>query len=425
MNLKHQLTGFLFLVAASAFCQELQTAGPDKAGFSSGRLELIDGMIENYVEHKKVAGAVALIARDGKIVYHKGIGYSDIKEKKKMQPNTIFRIASQTKAITSVAVMMLYEEGKLLLDDPVSRYISEFKEAGVLDKFNAADSTYTTVPAEREVTIRHLLTHTSGISYAVIGSKEGKAIYAKAGVPAGFVAGPLKLADKIKILGGLPLMHQPGERFTYGLNTDVLGYVVEVVSGMSLDRFFHERIFEPLQMNDTYFYLPKDKQDRLAEVYVENEAGETVEAPQVSHGEINKDYPLLGSTYFSGGAGLSSTARDYSVFLQMLLNGGEYNGKRLLSPDTVRLMTVNQIGEKSLNHGNKFGLGFEVVTEEGSAAFPWHKGSFSWGGYFGSHYWADPVSGVVAVILTQETPNSEWGEISAKFKNMVYSALVE
>lgn len=425
MNLKYQFAGFLLLMGISVFPQELKTANPDDAGFSAERLNAIDGVIENYVKNNKVAGAVALIARNGKIVYHKGIGYSDIKEKRKMQPNTIFRIASQTKAITSVAVMMLYEEGKLLLDDPVSKYIPEFKDAGVLDEFNPADSTYTTVPAEREVTIRDLLTHTSGISYAVIGAKEANAIYAKAGVPAGFVAEPVKLADKMKILGGLPLMHQPGERFTYGLNTDVLGYVVEVVSGKSLDRFFRERIFGPLQMNDTYFYLPKDKQDRLAEVYVENEAGKTVEAPQVSHGEIDKDYPLLGSTYFSGGAGLSSTARDYSVFLQMLLSGGEYNGKRLLSPNTVRLMTTNQIGEKSLYHNNKFGLGFEVVSEEGSSVFPWHKGSFSWGGYFGSHYWADPESGIVAVILTQETPNSEWNEISGKFKNMVYSALME
>ncbi|MGS2737982.1 serine hydrolase domain-containing protein [Sinomicrobium sp. M5D2P17] len=422
MKLKYTLCSLLLTAGTSIFSQELHTANPDEAGFSGERLEGIDKMIDGYVSDKKIAGAVALIAHDGKIVYHKGIGYADIAEKKKMEPNTIFRIASQTKAITSVAIMMLFEEGKLLLDDPVSLYIPEFKDPTVLDTFNPADSTYSTIPATREVTIRDLLTHTSGIGYAVIGSKETNAIYAKAGIPAGFVAAPVRLGDKIKTLGKLPLIHQPGEKFTYGLNTDVLGYVVEVVSGLSLDRFFHKRIFEPIGMNDTYFYLPRDKQNRLAEVYSENEAGETVEAPQVSHGGIDKDYPVLGSTYFSGGAGLSSTASDYAAFLQMLLNGGEYDGKRLLSPDTVRLMTVNQIGEINLHYGNKFGLGFEVVGTRGSAALPWHEGSFSWGGYFGSHYWVDPESGIVAVILTQEIPNKEWGDISTKFKNMVYAA---
>ena len=422
MKLNYILCGLLLAAGTPIFSQELHTADPGEAGFSEERLSRIDKMLDGYVSDRKIAGAVALIAHDGNIVYHKGIGYADIAEKRKMQPNTIFRIASQTKAITSVAVMMLYEEGKLLLDDPVSRYIPEFKNPKVLDTFNPADSTYSAVPAKREVTIRDLLTHTSGIGYAVIGSKETNAIYAKAGIPAGFVAAPVKLGDKIKALGKLPLMHEPGEKFTYGLNTDVLGYIVEVVSGVSLDRFFHKRIFEPLQMNDTYFYLPEGKQDRLAEVYSENEGGETVPAPQVSHGGIDKDYPLLGSTYFSGGAGLSSTASDYTAFLQMLLNGGEYNGKHLLSPDTVRLMTVNQIGEINLNHGNKFGLGFEVVGKRGSAVLPWHEGSFSWGGYFGSHYWVDPASGIVAIILTQEVPNKEWGDISAKFKNMVYAA---
>ncbi|SFW70281.1 CubicO group peptidase, beta-lactamase class C family [Sinomicrobium oceani] len=422
MKVKYLFYSLISVVLTPVYAQKLQVSDPAQAGFSRERLDKIDDMLQEYVSAKKIAGAVALIAHDGKIVYHKGTGYADIREKRNMAPNTIFRIASQTKAITSTAVMMLFEEGKLLLDDPVSLYIPEFKDQGVLDEFKPADSTYTTVPARRAVTIRDLLTHTSGIGYAVIGSKEANAIYARAGIPAGFVAEPLKLGDKMKILAKLPLTHQPGEKFTYGLNTDVLGYVVEVVSGISLDDFFRQRIFQPLQMNDTYFYLPRDKQARLAEVYVENQAGETVEAPQVSHGGIDKDYPLKGSTYFSGGAGLSSTAADYAAFLQMLLNGGIYNGKRLLSPDTIRLMTVNQIGELGLGYGNTFGLGFEIVGKGGSAALPWHEGSFSWGGYFGSHYWVDPASGIVAVILTQEVPNREWGDISAKFKNMVYAA---
>src|SRR3546814_277931 len=282
--------------------------------------------------------------------------------------------------------MMLMEEGKFLLDDPVSRYIPEFSQVRVMKKFNEEDSTCTTVPAKREVTVRDLLTHTSGIGYAVIGSREANAIYAKAGIPVGFEARPLKLADKMKILAGLPLMHQPGERFTYGLNTDMLGYLVEVVSGKSLAEFFRERIFEPLGMKDTWFYLPEEKAGRLADVYIEDASGKSVPMPRTGPAGYDRDYPLTGSTYYSGGAGLVSTAWDYAVFMQMLLNGGVYNGHRLLSPNTVRLMTSNQIGDLSLGP-NKFGLGFEVVTRKGASNAPWHEGSFSWGGYFGSNYW--------------------------------------
>lgn len=406
----------ILLFSEVAFSQELQPGNPGEAGFSAERLEHIDEMLQGYISEGKIAGAVALIARNGKIVYHKGLGYDK---------NAIFRIASQSKAVTSVAVMMLYEEGKLLLDDPVSVYIPEFKDPQVLDDFNPADSSYTTVAAKREVTVRDLLTHTSGLDYPVIGSKEAKAIYAKAGIPVGFEEKPFKLGDKMKILAGLPLMHQPGEKFTYGLNTDMLGYLVEVISGQSLAGFFRERIFEPLGMEDTYFYLPGDKQERLAEVYTEGKEGRTVDMPQVGYQGINKDYPVLGSTYYSGGAGLVSTAHDYTLFLQMLLNGGEYGGERLLSPHTIRLITTNQIGDLSIWGPDKFGLGFQVTTRQGAAAFPWHKGSFSWGGYYGSHYWADPGSNLTAIILTQEIPNTEWPAISAKFKNMVYSALME
>src|SRR5690606_33940078 len=200
--------------------------------------------------------------KDGKIVYHKAIGYNDLDKKTPLKRDAIFRIASQTKAITSVAVMMLYEEGKFLLKDPISKYIPEFAKPRVLDKFNAEDTTYTTVPTKREITIHDLLTHTSGIGYAQIGSKEANAIYAKNGIVGGIGVGQILLADKIKKLGTLPLFHQPGEQWTYGLNTDVLGYLVEVASGMSLDEFFRKKIFEPLGMKDTYFYLPREKYNR-------------------------------------------------------------------------------------------------------------------------------------------------------------------
>ncbi|MEI8224722.1 MAG: serine hydrolase, partial [Bacteroidota bacterium] len=333
-----------------------------------------------------------------------------------MQRDNIFRIASQTKAITSIAVMMLFEEGEFLLDDPISKYIPEFANPRVLDQFNEKDTTYTTVPANREITIRDLLTHTSGIDYAGIGSKNMRAIYAKSDIPGGFGNDKIVLGDKIKALGKLPLVHQPGERFTYGLNADVLGYFVEVLSGESLDHYFQKHIFEPLGMNDTYFYLPSSKFDRLVKVITEDKNRHLVNAPGES---VN--YPLIEGTYYSGGAGLSSTVKDYAIFLQMLLNNGEYNGIRLLSRRTVELMTTNQIG--NLNVGkDKFGLGFQITTANGQAKLGMSEGSFSWGGYFATTYWADPKEHLVCLLFMQQSPLRH-SEIQDKFKAMVYQAL--
>jgi CubicO group peptidase (beta-lactamase class C family) len=333
-----------------------------------------------------------------------------------MHRDDIFRIASQTKAITSVAVMMLFEEGKLLLDDPISKYIPEFANPRVIDKFNEKDTTYTTIKANREITIRDLLTHTSGIDYAGIGSAHMNAIYAKSGIPTGFVSEKIILGDKIRKLGKLPLVHQPGEKFTYGLNVDVLGYLVEILSGESLDKYFHSHIFEPLGMNDTYFYLPASKNDRLVKVSAEDKNHQLVNAP-----EAFVNYPLVQGTYYSGGAGLSSTIKDYATFLQMLLNKGEYNGKRLLSRRTVELMTTNQIGDLNLG-SDKFGLGFEITTAQGQAKLGISEGSFSWGGYFATTYWADPKERLVCLLFMQQSPLSH-SEISEKFKAMVYQAL--
>jgi CubicO group peptidase (beta-lactamase class C family) len=319
--------------------------------------------------------------------------------------------------------MMLYEEGKFLLDDAVSKYIPEFTKQQVLDKFNEADSSYTTVPAKSEVTIRQLLTHTSGIAYAQIGSKEANAIFAKTTITAGIgVAKGKMLADDMKKLGKMPLMHQPGEKFTYGLNTDVLGYLVEVVSGMPLDKFFRTRIFEPLGMSDTWFYLPQSKQNRLVTLYEETD-GKLVKAKPVTeqNGVFLIDYPKTEGTYFSGGAGLSSTALDYGIFLQMLLNGGEYNGKRFLSRNTVRMMTMNQIGD--INRGaNKFGLGFGITTEKGSSILPTPEGVFEWGGAFATTYWADPKENLIGIIYRQLWKTTH-GEAANKFKVLVYQAL--
>jgi len=412
---------FLQLTAAA----QLSPFVPGKAevnGFSEERLQRIDNVIRDYVQKNWIGGATALIAHKGTIVYNSAFGFSNTRDHIPLKTDAIFRIASQTKAITSVAVMMLFEEGKFLLDDPIARFIPSFANPKVLDQFNAADSSYTTVPAKRGITIRDLLTHTSGLDYAQIGSPNMKAIYAKAGIPAGFVIHPQKLADAMDKLGTLPLVHQPGERFTYGLNTDVLGRLVEVVSGMSLDEFFRKRIFEPLNMKDTYFHLPDAKRPRLVSVYTEDRVTKALMPwTDTTFRGITVDYPVNNNGYYSGGAGLVSTTADYAAFLQMIVNKGVFNGKRLLSRHTVDIMTQNQIGDIPFGN-NKFGLGFEITTEKGFLKLGQSAGSFAWGGFFGTSYWGDPKEEIVALLFVQQWPFSH-GEIGDKFKALVYQAL--
>lgn len=414
---------FLFLWHP-VLAQQFKKTPPEQAGFSQERLQKLTEMLHSYTDDHKVAGTVALVARNGKIVYHEAAGYRDVKAKVPLQKDDIYRIASQTKSVTCAAVMMLYEEGKFLLDDPVSEYLPEFRNPEVLKSFNEEDSSYTTEPASREVTIHDLLTHTSGISYPVIGLKEARAIYAKAGISMGFEPRLVKLADKMKILGSLPLMHQPGEAYTYGLSIDVLGYLIEVISGKSFNDFLNERLFNPLGMKDTYFYVPADKQSRMAKVYTRIE-GEIAENTSNDSLGINTIYPFTkNGTYYSGGAGLSSTAYDYAIFLQMLLNGGEYNGKRFLSPYTIRLMTINQIGDIPVWGSNRIGFGFEVITEQSSTLLPWNEGMYAFGGFWGSNFWVDPEADIVALIWSQDS-NAHWIDMQNKFKVMVYAALEE
>jgi CubicO group peptidase (beta-lactamase class C family) len=408
----------LFVFNSCSDNGRLREALPESVSVSSERLNRIDTMLLQSIENKWIAGAVGFIARDGKIIYNRSFGVSDLESKLPMQTDNIFRIASQTKAITSIGLMMLFEEGKFLLDDPISKYIPEFAHPQVLDQFNKEDTTYTTVPARREITIRDLLTHTSGIDYSGIGSPVMGAVYAKGGVAGGFGNDKVLIGDDIKALGKLPLVHQPGERFTYGLNVDVIGYLIEILSGEKLDQFFKQHIFEPLGMKDTWFYLPEEKYGRLVKVNTEDADRHVSSMPQ---GSVN--YPLLKGTYFAGGAGLSSTTKDYAIFLQMLLNKGEYNGKKLLSRRTVELITCNQIGDINLG-ANKFGLGFEITTERGQAEFGMSEGSFAWGGYFGTKYWADPKEKLICLLFMQQSPLSR-GEIENKFKVLVYQALTD
>jgi CubicO group peptidase (beta-lactamase class C family) len=390
--------------------------------FDASRLKRADEVIQSWVDKGWMNGGVGLILRDGKIEYYKAFGYSNMETKTAMKKDDIFRIASQTKAITSTAVLMLYEEGKFLLDEPISKFIPEFSNPKVLATFNELDSSYTTIPASREITIRDLLTHTSGIGYAQIGSKTANSIYAKNGVVGGIGVKGIKLADNIKRLGRLPLFHNPGEKFTYGLNTDVLGYLVEVVSGMTLDQFFRKRIFEPLGMKDTYFYLPENKKERLVMLYSQKEGKLYPMAEQYTlNGTFYRDFPKMDLEMYSGGGGLSSTIMDYAIFLQMILNGGEYNGVKLLSRNTVRMMTMNQIG--NIDNGiNKFGLGFGITTERGSAKLPTNEGTFDWGGMFASTYWVDPTEKLVGLFFRNVYPTQN-GDINERFKVLTYQAL--
>ncbi len=422
----HRYLTFLFLLIVAACgaptenkSNVLSEGTPESGGFSSSRLARLDSSMNDWVSKKWLNGSVVFIARNGKIVFHKSAGFNDLDTKAPLDKNGIFRIASQTKAITSVAVMMLWEEGKFSLEDPVSKFIPSFANEKVLDKFNPKDTTYTTVPAKRQVTIRDLLTHTSGIGYATIGTPEANAIYAKNKLTAGLDVKDDKLADAMSRLGSLPLMFQPGEKWMYGLNIDLLGDLVEIWSGMTLEDFFAKRLFQPLGMKDTFFNVPQEKTGRLVNFFIEDSTG--IKKEDKAFGQLDMSYPLKKKEYFSGGGGLSSTIYDYGVFLQMLLNNGEYNGVRILARNTVRMMTMNQIGELNVDE-NKFGLGFAIITENGSRLGPSQAGTYSWGGAFSTSYWVDPKENMVVLIYRQM-----WGENISEtdkaFKPLVYQAI--
>lgn len=399
-------------------------------GFDTQRLSRIDSLITNEIKAQHIPGATALIIRNGEVIYNKAFGYADVAARQPMQTNSIFRIASQTKAITSVAIMMLWEEGKFLLDDPVSQYIPAFKNPRVLASFQAKDSSYTSRPASREITVRDLLRHTSGLAYAAVFSDPAmQAVYAKAGVPSGIgtLGGTVK--EKMEVLATLPLQHDPGAAFTYGLNTDLLGYLVEIWSGQSLDTFLHQRIFAPLEMTDTYFHLPKAKQHRLVSLYESN--GNHLE--KVTHPiyeGVDPLFPNKQGTYLSGGAGLSSTIGDYAKFLTFYLNKGVYHNKRLLSRKTVELMLTNQLADgvptsplPAQPEQFKFGLsGFALETPQNDYLLPFSQGAFGWGGAFNTHGWADPAEKLIGLLFTQEYLSPYW-RIGESFKVITYQAI--
>jgi CubicO group peptidase (beta-lactamase class C family) len=413
-------TLLIYLFSTAIFAQKPQkfsTGLPvELAGFSAERLARIDDLLAKKISEKRIPGATVFVARHGQVVVNKAFGMNDIEANKPLKNDDIFRIMSMSKALTTTAVMMLYEEGKFTLDDPIAKFIPAFKNPQILDYINPKDSTAITHPAKKEITIRHLLSHTAGIPYE-------NELHYKHKIPFFYSSKNEKLSETIPRLAALPKLHEPGEKFTYGLNTDILGYFVEVVSGMPFDQFLKKRIFEPLGMNDTAFYVEDAKKDRLVKVYEEigTEPGITPKPKSVW-----TDYPISGAkTYFSGGAGLTSTVQDYAKFCQMMLNGGSFNNKKLLSRKTIELMTMNQIGDLEVwDRKNKFGLGFEIYTPAGHAKLPSSEGAFEWGGMYYTHYTIDPKEDLIFCIFFQVFPTKGWG-IEKQVQQLIYQALVD
>ena len=407
----------LALLAAAPVLLSAQTA----PRFAPTRLARIDRFMQQYLDSGQIGGAVGLVLEDGRVVYQHAVGWLDKEAGRRMTPDALFRIASQSKALTTVAILSLVEEGVLAVGDPVSRYIPAFAHTTVETK---SDTGLVAKPAARPITIRDLLTHTAGISYGT--DAPIAPLYAAKGL--GPAAGwGWYTADKdepicttIERLATLPFVAQPGERWVYGYNTDILGCVAERASGMPLDELIRTRITGPLKMNDTYFFVPRGASGRLATVYLSDSTNHAQRAPDGPRGQGNYvDGPRKS---FSGGAGLISTAADYARLLEMLRNGGALGGVRILAPHTVDLMTHNQVGLRFDSTGaHGFGFGFETTERYGASGMA-SVGTFSWGGAYGSGYSVDPVEHLVIVFMINQLPNHT--DIAAKFPTLVYQALV-
>lgn len=388
-------------------------------GFAVDRLARIDTMLAEVVRREEIGGLVALVLRDDAVVYERAAGWRDREQRVPMTTDAIFRIASQTKALTSAAVLMLMEEGRLALGMPASRFMPTFARTTVAQR---TDTGVALVPARRPITIKDLLTHTAGISYgtdAIVADRyRAKGLGPAAGFGWYTADKTVPVCVSMDTLGTLPFVAHPGERFVYGYNTDVLGCIVERASGRPLDEFIRTRITGPLGMNDTHFFLPTRDRARLVTVY-RSDSGRTARAEDGARGQGHYvDGPRVS---FAGGAGLVSTARDYARFLQMIAHRGEWAGRRFLSPHTVGLMTSHQIGGL-YGPGLGFGLGFETVEQYGASNLA-SQGTFGWGGAYGSNYKVDPAEGLVIVVMMNQLPNSS--DVVTRLQTMVYAALVD
>ena len=414
-------TAVLLLGLCIDLTAQLATSTPESVGMSSDRLNRLTSAFQGFVSDGALPGAVVLVSRKGAIPYFEAFGERDMEEDKVMNKNTIFRIASQTKAIVSVGIMILQEEGKLLISDPVGDHIPEFKETTVAMPLDTGG--YEVVPADRQITIRDLLTHTAGIGY---GGGPAAVEWQKAGIQGWYFAHRNEpILETVKKMASLPQEAQPGERFVYGYNTDILGAIIEVVSGASLEDFLQHNILDPLSMTDTHFYLPAEKIDRLAKVYSSSDDG--LQLAPAPGGMVGQGAYVEGPRMsFSGGAGYLSTASDYAKFLQMTLNGGELNGHRILSPKSIELMTVDHLGDIEFPwiNGTGFGLGFSVTEDLGERGALGSNGEYAWGGAYHSVYWVDPQEELIVVYFTQLIPAGNILD-HQKLRALVYQAIVE
>jgi CubicO group peptidase (beta-lactamase class C family) len=416
-------------VALSAFAQGLPRADqPEAVGFSTERLNRLTATIQKDIDKGAIPGAVILIARKGKVAYFEALGFQDREKRVVMKTDAIFRLASMTKPFTSVAIMMLVEEGKIQLDDPISAYLPEFKNVQVgVEKVNSTSGQpeLSLEAAQRQITIQDLLRHTSGITYGQFGKSLVKQMYNDAQV----YDRSLTLEEFVSKLAKLPLTYQPGTTWDYGLSTDVLGRIIEVVSGETFDQFISEHISKPLGLTDSGFYVPEENVDRIAEPQIDAASGKRPPVPDVTK----------KPTFLSGGGGMVSTATDYARFSQMLLNGGELNGVRILSPSIVALMTsdhlppavgfdpfvVQNFGVMAPmpERGRGFGLGFAVRTYPGRSSLPGSPGLFYWGGLWGTVFWVDPKEELLAVWMVQ-VPAAQGGHYRSLIRTLVYQALL-
>lgn len=421
MPVKKYLIPILFSLSLPASAETpasgLPMADPESVGMSSQRLERIDDFMQRYIDADMVAGTVTLVARKGKVVHFQAQGMKDVERGQEMTTDTIFRMASMTKPIASVALMMLYEEGWFQLDDPIADWLPEF--SNMMIEVENADGSTRLEPAQTPINFTHILTHTAGLMNSYRGDI---ARYSQVSQ----VQGDEDLASWTERLATLPLRYEPGTRWEYSAATSVVGRLVEVISDQDLDTFLRERIFEPLQMHDTHFYLPPEKVDRFATLYGPNpEDDNRMMLTEV--GDANSRYVAEPTTFFSGAGGLVSTAHDYIRFQQMMLNGGELDGVRLLGPKTVELIFANHTGDLPLwlsGPGMGFGLGYSVVLDRAVAHTSDTEGSVSWGGAFGTLFWIDPAEELVAIVLTQIRPYSHI-RIREGFHNVVNQAIVD
>ena len=410
----------LTLISMPLFAAELEFADPESVGFSSERLGKINEFVRRDIDEGRLVGVVTMVARDGKIVHYESSGNYGLDNDKPIERDALFRIYSMTKPVTTVAMMMLYEEGRFQLGDPVSKHLPEFENQKILKDGELVDP-------QSPMTIQQLMSHSAGLAYGFYDDNPVDLAYQDAGI-----SDSANLDEMIEKLAQIPLRFEPGSRYHYSIATDVLGAMVERLSGMNLEEFFDRRIFTPLGMDDTFFNVPDDKLDRVASNhYWDQESGSMAVMP------AEASRPLQGVTMFWGGAGLLSTAMDYMIFCEMLRQGGSYNGVRILGPKTVQYMTISHLTDEVRNNGaaeypgshlydgQSFGLGFGVFTDPGQAKVVTSMGEYSWGGAANTKFWIDPEEELVAILMTQFL-GSPWSDPTRfQMKVATYQALTE